>query len=208
MSETTTKKRSLFPGAKAIHEMLRGTSPHKLRLRIVRLDAEVHNLRAEIERLESENRGLRSRLQNSVSSADVAEIHQRSVALERENGVMIDLLRELKASVAPAITGEWVIGDVGDLPPALQNHFATINEVRAAAQRIGDLNTALLGFAELWARVEPQIKRRILAECDRDGVKTHMSAVTHAAKHVGSRYEKKRESPTPGNIVAFNGDRF
>lgn len=204
---------SLFPGAKAFKEYLRGSSPHELRMKIIRLTADLRDREAEIQRLQAETRGLRASLADSVPAAEIGDLHQRAVTLEQENRCLLDVIRELRDTALPVATGDWVIGDVGDLPAALQKHFGTINEARAAAKRFAEQSAALEGFAGLWSLLDPVIKRRVLAECDRAGGTAHMAAVTYAAKYIGTKYDiqrKEKAAQPEGKIVAFAkpGDRF
>lgn len=201
------KRPTLFHGKQAIIEIMRGMTPHQLRVRIGRLSEKVF-------RLEMENQRLRDSLAKSVDPTDYEALHRRCVAVELENASMIKVLESLRKSLNEAPAGDWVICNVGDLPKELQSHFGIINDARAAITKAREYETAIHGFCDMWRRVDASLKRRILAECDRSGGLDHMTAVTVAARIAKAdpdrRPEEGPEKPKQGEIVQFAkpGDRF
>ena len=100
---------SLFQSARRLKEVYAGASPHQLRRRIATLDRECCAKGSQIQVLKSELKRVKT------INADVKELHQRCVELERENKKLKAEVERLQWEDPEPEKGNWVIGG-GEAP--------------------------------------------------------------------------------------------
>lgn len=180
-----------FVGARALKIEYAGLSPHQLRMKIVAYVRENDKLKKKMDRMASE-------------AEEVKAIHKKNVELERECSQLCKIVNSVQAAVKEE-AGCWIIGD-GQTPGVLQD----IVNLREERDR---LTSGARGFAEMWRRVSPQEKRRVLAECEADGtteIKISIDMSVRLAKHDTPERAAATQAKAEGRIVSFaaKGDRF
>lgn len=201
---------SLFQSAKVLKKEFHGLSPHQLRIKIASRDRTIAELSTENAKLNQVVTGYKLKF----SSIDTTrELHQHNVVLERENRALQAALDSIRKTLNTAPLGSWVIGNVGDLPDNLQPHFGLLNDVQAAVGDRKALETAASGFTALWRRVADTEKRRVIAECEREGLK-HIGKALETAAHIAATQTEEADptvrAKAEGRIQTFarKEDRF